>query len=554
MSSADFPPPTTPPRRRAGAATSSAGSSIAPPVGTYAAWPQRAGAWLFDSVIATIATVALYAVAIGLLVGGGGRAAAGIILVLAVYLLGPLVAFAFYAWQMCQVGDRNGQTIGKRAVGIRVVRADGLPVGFGTVLMRHAVIGVFYVCTLGIGIIVDYLWPLWDERSQSLHDKLAKTYVVAAYDTAPVPSWGSPATTAALAPPVGRPRQAPASLRDATAVTTRSDPYRVTEPSAEPERWATPSPPATTAVLRSMQAGAKTARPGGGGTGKSPWLLAGFLLLTLVVVGVGFRLVVNRGAQKLSDAITRSSLANANTPSTPDFSASTTTDSTATTTTDTSAATTSTDGSATTNSTTTSPSNGTTYPVLSGVTGYIVVRSGPSLSASKVGTIPANGAVVIDCQSHGDMVTRGQNSTDVWDHIAQPDGYVTDTVIDTGSSGMVASDCGTTNAASGAGNSSTSSSGSVSGSTSGPPNGATTRSCDPNVSADTGTTCGLAENTFKAYAAAIKSGGTDQTVQASGPLTGKTYSLTCSSSSGTVNCTGGQTIYITFPYHAAEIY
>ena len=26
--------------------------------------------------------------------------------------------------------------------------------------------------------LVDYLWPLWDKKNQTLHDKLAKTVVI----------------------------------------------------------------------------------------------------------------------------------------------------------------------------------------------------------------------------------------------------------------------------------------------------------------------------------------------------------------------------------------
>ena len=174
------------------------------------------------------------------------------------------------------------------------------------------------------------------------------------------------------------------------------------------------------------------------------------------------------------------------------------------------------------------------------------MRSGPSTSASTVTTIPARGSVAIDCQSHGDTVMRGSTSTDVWDHITQPAGYVTDTVIDTGSSGTVAPDCATPG---GTGSASSGNSPRT------PPNGATVRACDRNISADTGTTCSLADNAFKAYAAAIKSGGNDQTVQATSPASGRTYSLTCSSGSDdVVVCAGSQTIYIRFPLQAAEIY
>jgi uncharacterized RDD family membrane protein YckC len=30
----------------------------------------------------------------------------------------------------------------------------------------------------GLYLLLDYLWPLWDDKSQAIHDKIAKTNVV----------------------------------------------------------------------------------------------------------------------------------------------------------------------------------------------------------------------------------------------------------------------------------------------------------------------------------------------------------------------------------------
>jgi uncharacterized RDD family membrane protein YckC len=168
----------------------------------------RAGAVLLDWLIASIATIIFYAIGIGLL-GSSSTIAAGLIVVFGTYVLGPIAGFAFYAWQLCRAGEQNGQTIGKHAVGIRIVRADGRAVNFTTVLLRGVLIGVFYVLTLGVGMIIDYLWPLWDERSQTLHDKLANTYVVLAQANAPAAPVRAHVPAAAL-PPTDPPRPQPA--------------------------------------------------------------------------------------------------------------------------------------------------------------------------------------------------------------------------------------------------------------------------------------------------------------------------------------------------------
>jgi uncharacterized RDD family membrane protein YckC len=76
-------------------------------------------------------------------------------------------------------GDRNGQTPGKQAMGIRVVRDDGRPVTFATGLLRDflfkTVLGGF---SGGLFSLVDYLWPLWERENRALHDLVAGTHVV----------------------------------------------------------------------------------------------------------------------------------------------------------------------------------------------------------------------------------------------------------------------------------------------------------------------------------------------------------------------------------------
>lgn len=74
-----------------------------------------------------------------------------------------------------------GQTIGKRALGIRVVRSvDGGPITYGTAAWRVLFTYLIAFVTCGFGALLDDLWILWDERKQALHDKVAKTYVVKA--------------------------------------------------------------------------------------------------------------------------------------------------------------------------------------------------------------------------------------------------------------------------------------------------------------------------------------------------------------------------------------
>ena len=72
----------------------------------------------------------------------------------------------------------RGQTVGNLAVGTRVVYAQtGGPITYARALGRWAAEAAM-VALLFIPWIIDILWPLWDARKQTLHDKIADTLVL----------------------------------------------------------------------------------------------------------------------------------------------------------------------------------------------------------------------------------------------------------------------------------------------------------------------------------------------------------------------------------------
>lgn len=63
----------------------------------------------------------------------------------------------------------SGQTPGKKALGVKVLKeATGQPLGFGMTFVR-------YLCRYLNGLLcgIGWLWPLWDDKSQTFADKLA---------------------------------------------------------------------------------------------------------------------------------------------------------------------------------------------------------------------------------------------------------------------------------------------------------------------------------------------------------------------------------------------
>ena len=68
---------------------------------------------------------------------------------------------------------RGGQTPGKFAMGIRVIKTDGGQIGDVDALIRA--IG-YHVSAMLFGL--GFVWALLDRNNQTWHDKMARTYVV----------------------------------------------------------------------------------------------------------------------------------------------------------------------------------------------------------------------------------------------------------------------------------------------------------------------------------------------------------------------------------------
>jgi uncharacterized RDD family membrane protein YckC len=95
-----------------------------------------------------------------------------------------LVLIAFFIlpeaiYDTVMIGSRN-QTLGKMAVGIKVVGADDrAPIGYVRAFRRWLSTAALWALFTVPGV-VDHLWPLRDRRNQTLHDKLARSVVVRA--------------------------------------------------------------------------------------------------------------------------------------------------------------------------------------------------------------------------------------------------------------------------------------------------------------------------------------------------------------------------------------
>ncbi len=100
---------------------------------------------------------------------GGGGQLSGLVLLLTLSLAWSYFVLLEWLWQ--------GQTVGKRLYGLRVIRDDGAPAGFVAVLIRNLVrIIDFLPAFYGVGLLM----IIFSSRSQRLGDLAAGTYVVRA--------------------------------------------------------------------------------------------------------------------------------------------------------------------------------------------------------------------------------------------------------------------------------------------------------------------------------------------------------------------------------------
>ncbi|HZN79949.1 MAG TPA: RDD family protein [Mycobacterium sp.] len=188
-----YPPPPPagggyqpPPQAGAGFPPAPAGPSPALPQDAYTPWFTRVLAYLIDYIPYAI----ILGIGWGLLLGtretacitdtseydlgefcGTGASTIG---QLSIALAG-IVAFVYLVWNLGYRQGTTGSSIGKGIMKFKIVsEKTGQPIGFGMSVVRE----LLYLVAAGIcGIlwIVAVLFPLWDQKRQTLVDKIIST-------------------------------------------------------------------------------------------------------------------------------------------------------------------------------------------------------------------------------------------------------------------------------------------------------------------------------------------------------------------------------------------
>jgi predicted Zn finger-like uncharacterized protein len=123
----------------------------------------RVGASLIDGVILGVVQFG-----IGLVFGlAGGES---FLLMVITWLCSMVISVTYYVF----FTGYNGQTPGKMALRLQVVRSDGTPMSYGRAFLREIPCKFISGILLGIG----YLMVAFDQQKQGLHDRMAATYVI----------------------------------------------------------------------------------------------------------------------------------------------------------------------------------------------------------------------------------------------------------------------------------------------------------------------------------------------------------------------------------------
>ena len=134
-------------------------TDVKAPSGPRASFGLRFGAVIIDAIILAIPQIIIA-------VASSQRAGQA---------FGTVLSLAYFTYFE---GSANGQTIGKKAVGIRVIDfGAGGPIGYGRALLRWVARIVS-----SLPIFLGYFWMLWDKEKQTWHDKIATTVVVPVSD------------------------------------------------------------------------------------------------------------------------------------------------------------------------------------------------------------------------------------------------------------------------------------------------------------------------------------------------------------------------------------
>lgn len=152
----------------------------------YANWAPRAVGHVIDQGLVSLAMGILIGISFAISTAVTGAAAATgssaardvFSMTMCCILAGtfPIASLGIGIWNRVYLVSKRGYSIGQGVMKLKVVDHNGQLLTFGNAFLRLlAQVGLHMVA---FGGILDSLWPLWDQRKQTLHDKAVNCYVI----------------------------------------------------------------------------------------------------------------------------------------------------------------------------------------------------------------------------------------------------------------------------------------------------------------------------------------------------------------------------------------
>jgi len=135
-------------------------------------------AYLIDALIVSIAAVIVAGILIAFLVGSGESfddESTSPAVVIAVIVMIVAMIVANWLYEALLTSSARGATLGKQALGLRIIRADGAQLSFGRATARYF---LKVMITPLVPLLIGYLMAAFTNRKRALHDVLADTLVI----------------------------------------------------------------------------------------------------------------------------------------------------------------------------------------------------------------------------------------------------------------------------------------------------------------------------------------------------------------------------------------
>jgi len=146
----------------------------APPAGFWI----RFVAYMIDALIVTAVSVLVLGICVGAVIladesvdleDPGGFVMGAVLLVIAALIV------INWLYEALMTSSPRGATLGKMALGLRIVRFDGTQLSFGRATARHFAKAI---ATPAVPLFIGYIMAAFTNRKRALHDILVDTLVI----------------------------------------------------------------------------------------------------------------------------------------------------------------------------------------------------------------------------------------------------------------------------------------------------------------------------------------------------------------------------------------